>query len=379
MASVVPSLRSIIATLVVLFALLRPFSGFCQQLPAMETRQGGLGYSTVFDIAYAPATAKQDILLTELRYSTADFPLLFKSLDLKPGDSVLDVGAGLGFFALPMAKAMKNQGVIYATEVDANMLSILDATAAKNGVSIVKGIHVSARGLDPAYKQHRYNKCLVAGVFQDMEDPVAFVRQLLPQFEKGALLVVVHSEAFVLHPRADTLQLAFTLRRLVEQFGTDHPIVARLPSELIRRLTAPGLGAAPDEILTGDLDAFLLGLLNDPRLVQDLLHYYTKHYVSWKEQLAQTVDPAQHLPMEWMLMRYQALNLNVPLSPEDQYLVRGLNKVLTEQTLFGGSGNGEGLVQSGAAIRHQMERAGLVFQSEQLVNSFFWVLVFRAP
>jgi hypothetical protein len=119
--------------------------------------------------------------------------------------------------------------------------------------------------------------------------------------------------------------------------------------------------------------------LNDPRLVQDLLHYYTKHYVSWKEQLAQTVDPAQHLPMEWMLMRYQALNLNVPLSPEDQYLVRGLNKVLTEQTLFGGSGNGEGLVQSGAAIRHQMEQAGLVFQSEQLVNSFFWVLVFRAP
>jgi SAM-dependent methyltransferase len=369
------------AALVLSVGLTLPGSCWAQKLPKMETRKSGVLYPNVFDTAFAPASDKQRNILSEDRFRTADFHLLVRALELKPGDSVLDVGAGVGFFAFPMAKAMNNQGVIYASEVDANMLSILDATTPKNGISIIKPLHVSPHGLDPAYKNHRYNKCLVAGVFQDMEDPIDFMRQLLPQFEKNSLVVVVHSEAFAAHPDARTQLPAPSILRAIQDLGPEHPVAARLPPDLRSRLMRAA-SLAPndlDEQLHQDTGIWLESVLTDPHLPQDIIRHFTKNFVSWKAHLVEIIDPSKILTVEWMLTRYQAINPDGPLTAEEQYLIRGLNLVLLEQPLFGGPRNGNTLVQSGAAIRLQMEQAGLVFQSEELVNSFFWVLVFRTP
>jgi protein-L-isoaspartate O-methyltransferase len=366
------------AALVLVLSLAWSGLGLAQGAPRIDPREGSVLAPNVFDIAYSSASDKQHNILSNNRYKTSDFPLVFKALELKPGDSVLDVGAGVGFFAFPLAKAMNNQGVVYATEVDGNMLSILDATAAKNGISIIKTVKVSPRGLDSAYKKHRYNKCLVAGVFQDMEDPVGFMRQLLPQFEKNSPVVVVHSEAFVVHPVLEGQVPIHSILRVIEESGSEHPLTLRMPVQLKARLASSARGPR-DEELERELAVWLQSLLVDPLLARDLLRVYSKHFVSWKAHLVEVMDQAKVLTVEWMLLRYQALDLEGPLTEEEQYLIRGLNLTMLEQLLFGGSKNGSGLVQSGAALRLQMEQAGLVFQSQELVNSFFWVLVFRTP
>lgn len=52
---------------------------------------------------------------------------LIRLLDLAPGMTVADVGAGTGFFAIPFAKAIGRQGTVWAIDVQPEMLQMLTA------------------------------------------------------------------------------------------------------------------------------------------------------------------------------------------------------------------------------------------------------------
>ncbi len=65
--------------------------------PKQHVRTGSSGY---------PYRAKSDYILREL--------------DLRPGDVVVDIGAGDGFWAERMAKFVGKEGTIYASEVEQN-------------------------------------------------------------------------------------------------------------------------------------------------------------------------------------------------------------------------------------------------------------------
>jgi FkbM family methyltransferase len=50
---------------------------------------------------------------------------VMNALELKMGDTVADVGAGTGYFALPMAKLVGPTGTVHAVDVQPEMLEIL--------------------------------------------------------------------------------------------------------------------------------------------------------------------------------------------------------------------------------------------------------------
>lgn len=47
------------------------------------------------------------------------------ALDLKPGEAVADIGAGTGYFSLPMARVVGTDGRVYAVDFQTGMLDIL--------------------------------------------------------------------------------------------------------------------------------------------------------------------------------------------------------------------------------------------------------------
>ena len=47
------------------------------------------------------------------------------SLELKPGMTVADIGAGTGYWALPIAKAIGSDGKVYAVDFQTGMLDLL--------------------------------------------------------------------------------------------------------------------------------------------------------------------------------------------------------------------------------------------------------------
>lgn len=66
---------------------------------------------------------------------TYEFGLIARLASLlNPDDNVLDIGANMGLFALPLSKPL-NAGCVYAIEPNPDMLQILRAHVARNGLS----------------------------------------------------------------------------------------------------------------------------------------------------------------------------------------------------------------------------------------------------
>src|ERR1039458_9895939 len=61
------------------------------------------------------------------------------ALAVRPGETIADVGAGTGYFSLPLAKAVGPEGKVYAVDAQAEMLSLLRQKLDAAGIAIVHG------------------------------------------------------------------------------------------------------------------------------------------------------------------------------------------------------------------------------------------------
>lgn len=65
---------------------------------------------------------------------------VIQKLRLKPGDIVADIGSGSGVFSIPMAKAIAPNGILYAVDIDQQMLDFVAARAKKEGVTNLRTV-----------------------------------------------------------------------------------------------------------------------------------------------------------------------------------------------------------------------------------------------
>jgi len=61
-------------------------------------------------------------------------------LDIKPGTTVVDFGAGTGFYSLAAARAVGSHGKVYAVEVQKDLLDRLKNTASREGLHTIEVI-----------------------------------------------------------------------------------------------------------------------------------------------------------------------------------------------------------------------------------------------
>ena len=54
---------------------------------------------------------------------------------VQPGYNVIDVGAGMGYFSIPLAKLVGLSGHVTAVDIQAKMLSVLSKRAKRSGVA----------------------------------------------------------------------------------------------------------------------------------------------------------------------------------------------------------------------------------------------------
>jgi ubiquinone/menaquinone biosynthesis C-methylase UbiE len=73
------------------------------------------------------------------------------ALTLRSGDTVADVGAGTGYFSLPLAQAVGAEGKVYAVDAQAEMLALLGHKMHERSVSNVEPIHAKAESTTLPY------------------------------------------------------------------------------------------------------------------------------------------------------------------------------------------------------------------------------------
>ena len=76
-----------------------------------------------------PAAQQTQLTDAQLSAAAVEMPELVKLLELRPGSTVADVGAGFGAWTMEFADAVGPTGRVYATDVGAAQIAALRAAA----------------------------------------------------------------------------------------------------------------------------------------------------------------------------------------------------------------------------------------------------------
>lgn len=99
----------------------------------------GLGTASA-QLAQLPAKEYIDRMNAESRAADLKVDEVIAKLGLKPGDIVADIGSGSGAFSIPMAKAIAPNGILYAEDIDKDLLAYVADKAKKEGVTNIRTV-----------------------------------------------------------------------------------------------------------------------------------------------------------------------------------------------------------------------------------------------
>ena len=119
--------------------------------------------------------------------------LLLKALKLKPGDAVADIGAGTGYYSWRMAKAVGESGLVYAVDIQQEMLELLAKKMAERKMTNVKGVLGTIT--DPKLKSNSLDLVLMVDVYHEFDHPYEMLQAICQALKPDGRVVFVEFRA----------------------------------------------------------------------------------------------------------------------------------------------------------------------------------------
>lgn len=119
--------------------------------------------------------------------------LLLDNLPINPGDSVADIGAGTGYFSLPMAKLVGDTGTVYAVDIQPEMLAIIADRSAAMGVTNVKRVLATVN--DPQLPPDTLSMVLFVDAYHEFEWPREVMIAVRDSLVSGGKVVLIEYRA----------------------------------------------------------------------------------------------------------------------------------------------------------------------------------------
>ncbi|MEM0953831.1 MAG: class I SAM-dependent methyltransferase [Pseudomonadota bacterium] len=114
--------------------------------------------------------------------------LLLQGLPLKNSDVVVDLGAGSGYFTLPIA-ARLSAGKVLAIDIQQEMLDIIEARTRRAGIANVEGI--LATPTNPSIPTDSADLVLLVDAYHEFSHPYEVMAGVLDGLRPGGLVVLV--------------------------------------------------------------------------------------------------------------------------------------------------------------------------------------------
>jgi ubiquinone/menaquinone biosynthesis C-methylase UbiE len=111
------------------------------------------------------------------------------ALELKPGMTVADIGAGSGYYSSRIAKRVGPTGRVFATDIQPGMIQLLERRIEKEGLTNVTTV---LGGMDdPKLPPTSIDLAIMVDVYHELQQPQLFLQRLKGTFKPGGRLVLL--------------------------------------------------------------------------------------------------------------------------------------------------------------------------------------------
>jgi ubiquinone/menaquinone biosynthesis C-methylase UbiE len=154
-----------------------------EEIPPALTHYMGREIAQTMHYIHAPW------LTRESRDREEDSKTMLATLKIKEGQVVCDLGAGNGFYTLPMAQAVGEKGKVYAVEIQPEMLRFLKKRAAAAKVENIE--YVLGTLIDPKLPDSSQDVILLVDVYHEFSHPEHMLKAIRKALKPDGKLVLV--------------------------------------------------------------------------------------------------------------------------------------------------------------------------------------------
>ena len=141
------------------------------------------------EIAYVMGHQAADWLERPERIKEERTDKLLKALPIQPGMTVVDLGAGSGYFSFPLAKLVGPNGKILAVDIQKEMLALIRERMRKRKVTNIEPIMGTIS--DPKLPEGAVDLILMVDVYHEFSHPYEMVEAMVRSLKVGGKLVFV--------------------------------------------------------------------------------------------------------------------------------------------------------------------------------------------
>ncbi len=127
-------------------------------------------------------------LVRESRQREEDCRLLLEALAIKKGQKICDLGCGNGFYTLELARRVGPEGVVYAVDIQPEMLRMLARRAAEEGLTNIRPI--LGTFIDPRLPKGEVDLVLCIDVYHEFSHPEQMLARIRESLAADGRLVL---------------------------------------------------------------------------------------------------------------------------------------------------------------------------------------------
>jgi arsenite methyltransferase len=149
---------------------------------------GALATPAAAQLASRPAEEWVKTLDAPDRVKAMKIDQVVAALDIKPGAIIADVGAGSGLVSGPLAIATGTKGMLYAVDIDKDLLAHIAARAADQKIANIKT--VLGEFTDPKLPE-KVDLAFMNDVLHHIADRATYLRNLASYLKPGGRIAIV--------------------------------------------------------------------------------------------------------------------------------------------------------------------------------------------
>lgn len=114
---------------------------------------------------------------------------VIRALELKPGETVADIGSGSGYFTLRLARAVGEGGHVYAVDIDPDLVRYLNRRIRDSGLRNVQT--VLSEPDDPLLPDRSIDRFLIVDTWHHIENQERYLALMKKLLKPGGQIVMI--------------------------------------------------------------------------------------------------------------------------------------------------------------------------------------------